>query len=196
MVAIGAALLAAPLAVVIAGLSAVLIGRPVLYRQDRGGVGGSTFEIVKFRTMTDERGVDGDLLPDEFRRHPWGTFLRKSSLDELPTLLNVIRGDMSIVGPRPLMAKYLPRYSNEASFRHCVTPGLTGLAQTQGRNELGWSEKFELDLEYVASRSVKTDLRILRDTVLIVLRRTGADGVEHTTEFTGEIMAVPAVGDS
>lgn len=162
-----------------------MLGNPVLYRQERGGLGGSTFEIVKFRTMTNATDADGNLLPDDERRHRWGNFLRRTSLDELPTLLNIVRGEMSVVGPRPLMATYLDRYSARESQRHRVTPGLTGMAQTQGRNLLDWSDRFELDLEYIEQRSMRTDLRILRDTVSIVLSREGADGNDHCTEFQG-----------
>jgi lipopolysaccharide/colanic/teichoic acid biosynthesis glycosyltransferase len=178
-------LLASPVIVLIGAVSRIMLGNPVLYRQERGGLGGSTFEIVKFRTMTNATDADGNLLPDDQRRHGWGNFLRRTSLDELPTLLNIVRGEMSVVGPRPLMATYLDRYSARESQRHRVTPGLTGMAQTQGRNLLDWSDRFELDLEYIEQRSMRTDLRILRDTVSIVLSREGADGNDHCTEFQG-----------
>ena len=168
-------------------VSLILMGRPILYRQQRGGLGGSRFEITKFRTMTNEVDDEGQLLPDEQRRHRWGNFLRKTSLDELPALLNILSGDMSVVGPRPLMAKYLDRYDSEQAKRHCVTPGLTGLAQTRGRNVLAWEDRFELDLLYVESRSISTDARILVDTVRIVLTGEGADGNDHCTEFQGTL---------
>ncbi len=175
----------APIMAVVGLITLVLLGRPILYRQRRGGLGGSSFEIIKFRTMTNDVDEDGNLLPDDERRHAWGNFLRKSSLDELPALLNILRGDMSVVGPRPLMAKYLERYDARQARRHSVTPGLTGLAQTRGRNALAWEDRFELDLEYVESRSIRTDARILVDTVRIVLTREGADGNDHCTEFLG-----------
>lgn len=181
----GALVVLSPVIAVVAVISAIVMGRPVLYRQARGGLGGSTFEIVKFRTMTNACDEDGNLLPDDQRRSRWGNFLRKSSLDELPTLINIVRGDMSIVGPRPLMAKYLDRYSHREAHRHSVTPGLTGLAQTRGRNILSWEDKFELDLEYVQIRSVATDIKILKDTVMIVITGEGADGNDHGFEFMG-----------
>ncbi len=161
------------------------LGAPVIFRQDRGGLGGQSFQILKFRTMTDGTDADGNLLPDAKRRHPVGDFLRTTSLDELPALVNVLHGQMSIVGPRPLMAKYLDRYSPEQMRRHSVLPGLTGVAQVQGRNALSWEEKFALDLAYVDSRSLRVDLRILLDTVGAVLGRGGADGIDHTEEFMG-----------
>ena len=177
--------IATPVLLALAIVTALVMGRPLLYRQARGGLGGSVFNILKFRTMSNERDEHGVLLPDEKRRHTWGNFLRRTSLDELPTLLNIIRGDMSFVGPRPLMAQYLDRYSEHQAKRHQVTPGLTGLAQTKGRNKLTWAERFELDLEYVQTRSLTTDLRILVDTVKIVVTGEGADGNDHCTEFLG-----------
>ncbi len=177
---------ASPAIAAIAAINRILLGRPVLFRQARGGLGGSTFEIVKFRTMTNDRNAAGELLPDDRRRSRWGNFLRKTSLDELPTLVNIIRGEMSIVGPRPLPVHYLDRYTPRQALRHRVTPGLTGLAQTRGRNTLGWDERFESDLEYVEMRSATTDLRILCDTIAIVLTRHGADGNDHCQEFMGE----------
>lgn len=180
-----ALMLVAPLALLVAATVALSMGRPVLFRQPRGGLGGRIFDIVKFRTMTDACDGEGNLLPDEERRNRLGNLLRKTSLDEVPTLLNIIRGEMSLVGPRPLHAHYLDRYSPSQAQRHQVTPGLTGLAQTRGRNTLTWEEKFELDLEYVRTRSLSTDLAILKDTVTIVVAGTGADGNDHTTEFMG-----------
>ena len=184
-VAGSALVVAAPVIAVIAVVSAAVLGRPVLFRQPRIGRGGTTFELIKFRTMTDDVGPDGTPLPDAERRHPWGNLLRRTSLDELPTLVNIVRGEMSVVGPRPLLTRYLHRYSPRQALRHSVTPGLTGLAQTRGRNRLSWPERFELDLEYVRTRSLRTDLAILRDTVRIVLSGDGADGIDHTSEFMG-----------
>ncbi len=189
----GALFVLYPFILVIAGVTALIMGRPILYRQARGGLGGSTFQIVKFRTMTNATDEDGNLLPDDQRRSRWGNFMRKTSLDELPTLVNIVRGDMSIVGPRPLMAKYLDRYTPQQACRHSVTPGLTGLAQTRGRNTLSWEDKFDLDLEYVQIRSPRTDLKILRDTVMIVLTGEGADGNDHGYEFMGSPVEQPAV---
>lgn len=175
----------APIGVVVAGVVMVSMGRPVLFRQPRAGLGGEVFDIIKFRTMTDARGEDGQLLDDEQRRSRVGNLLRKTSLDEMPTLLNILRGEMSMVGPRPLMVRYLDRYTSEQAQRHRVTPGLTGLAQVRGRNTLSWEDKFVFDLEYVDSRSLATDLSILMETISIVVARTGADGNDHTTEFFG-----------
>jgi lipopolysaccharide/colanic/teichoic acid biosynthesis glycosyltransferase len=172
-----------PVIVLVAAVIALTMGRPVLFRQQRLGLGGAVFDIIKFRTMTDGRDERGDLLDDDQRRTRLGNLLRKTTLDELPTLLNVVRGDMSLVGPRPLLAHYGDRYTPEQAQRHRVTPGLTGLAQTRGRNILTWDERFALDLEYVENRSLTTDLRILKDTLAILVLGTGAD--DHTTEFMG-----------
>ncbi len=185
VVASAALLSLSPVLVAVAVGVRMKLGSPVIFSQDRGGLGGRTFKIRKFRTMTGECDADGNLLPDDERRHPFGDFLRASSLDELPALLNVLRCEMSIVGPRPLMAKYLERYSPEQMRRHSVLPGLTGVAQVQGRNALSWEEKFALDLEYVDSQSLLVDLRILKETVGAVLSRGGADGIDHTEEFMG-----------
>ena len=182
----GSALLVlAPIGLTVAGIVALTMGRPVLFRQPRAGLGGEIFDIVKFRTMSNACDADGNLLPDEERRTRLGNLLRKTSLDELPTLLNIVRGEMSLVGPRPLMARYLDRYTPQQAQRHQVTPGLTGLAQTRGRNMLSWEDKFSLDLEYVRTRSLATDLTILKDTIAIVVTGAGADGNDHTTEFFG-----------
>ncbi len=182
----GAALIVlAPIGLLIASAVAIRMGRPVMFRQSRAGLGGELFDIVKFRTMSDTRDENGDLLPDDDRRSWLGNMLRKTSLDEIPTLLNIVRGDMSLVGPRPLLAHYLDRYTPEQAQRHRVTPGLTGLAQTRGRNTLSWEDKFDLDLEYVYTRSLSTDLAILKDTLAVVIAGTGADGNDHTTEFFG-----------
>jgi lipopolysaccharide/colanic/teichoic acid biosynthesis glycosyltransferase len=182
-----------PVALLVAAANLAVMGRPLLYRQARGGLGGSTFEILKFRTMLSPFNDEGRPLSDEERRVPWGNVMRRTSLDEIPTLINILKGDMSIVGPRPLLARYLDRYDERQARRHCVTPGVTGLAQTKGRNKLDWSERFELDLEYVETRSVATDLAILLDTVKVVLSRDGADGYDHCTEFKGSIVVeIPA----
>ena len=163
------------------------LGSPVLFRQVRPGLGGRPFEMVKFRTMTDARGSDGALLPDADRLTPFGRFLRASSLDELPELWNVLRGDMSLVGPRPLLVRYLDRYTPEQARRHEVRPGITGLAQVSGRNALSWDEKFALDVWYVDHASLRLDLTILARTLLKVVRRDGISADAHATmpEFTG-----------
>lgn len=161
----------APLLAVIAPLVRWRLGRPVLFRQRRPGLHGRSFTILKFRTMVDAYGADGRPLPDEDRLTRFGQFLRSTSLDELPSLLNILRGDMALVGPRPLLEEYLPLYSPEQARRHDVRPGLTGWAQVNGRNALDWEQKFALDIWYVDHRSLRLDLRILALTALKVLRR-------------------------
>ncbi|MBZ4420117.1 sugar transferase [Myxococcus sp. RHSTA-1-4] len=151
----------------------VSMGRPVLFRQQRPGRGGRTFQLVKFRTMLDARGADGRPLPDAQRLTRLGRFLRSASLDELPQLWNVLRGDMSLVGPRPLLVEYLPRYSAEQARRHEVLPGITGWAQVNGRNALDWEERFRLDVWYVDHWSLWLDARILALTFLRVVQRQG-----------------------
>ena len=166
------------------------LGHPALFRQIRPGLGGLPFEMIKFRTMTDARDSTGLLLPDADRLTPFGRFLRASSLDELPEFWNVLKGDMSLVGPRPLLVEYLPLYSAEQFRRHDVRPGITGWAQVNGRNALSWEEKFKLDLWYVDSRSTWLDIRILGRTVRKVVWRDGisAAGVETMSRFTGSLM--------
>jgi sugar transferase EpsL len=149
------------------------LGSPVLFRQQRPGYRGCPFTLIKFRTMLDESGSDGEPLPDHARLTALGRFLRSTSMDELPTLWNVARGDMSLVGPRPLLMEYLPLYSAEQMRRHDVRPGVTGWAQTNGRNTVSWEKKFELDIWYVDNRSLWLDLKILALTVGNVLRRKG-----------------------
>jgi lipopolysaccharide/colanic/teichoic acid biosynthesis glycosyltransferase len=163
------------------------LGRPVLFRQVRPGLHGRPFMMVKFRTMTDERGADGELLPDARRLTPFGHFLRATSLDELPELWNVLRGEMSLVGPRPLLMEYLPLYSPEQARRHEVRPGITGWAQVNGRNAVSWDERFKLDVWYVDHRSLWLDLRILWLTVRKVIVREGisAQGEATMPRFTG-----------
>lgn len=163
------------------------LGSPVFFRQTRPGLHGKPFKMVKFRTMTDARGPDGQLLPDADRLTSFGRFLRSSSLDELPELWNVLKGDMSLVGPRPLLMAYLPLYSPEQARRHEVRPGVTGWAQVNGRNALGWDDKFKLDVWYVNNRSLWLDIKILWLTVRKVLVREGisAAGEATMTPFTG-----------
>ena len=165
------------------------VGSPVLFRQRRPGRGGAPFELVKFRTMLDARDASGRLLPDRERLTRVGRFVRSASLDELPQLWNVLRGDMSLVGPRPLLMRYLPRYSPEQARRHEVLPGITGWAQVNGRNALSWPEKFQLDLHYVDQWSLRLDLEILLQTAWTVLARRGVSSAEHATmpEFMGDL---------
>ncbi|MDB4886643.1 MAG: undecaprenyl-phosphate galactose phosphotransferase [Gemmatimonadetes bacterium] len=176
-----------PALLVVALLVRRRLGRPVLFRQQRPGRGGEPFELLKFRSMTDERDAAGILLSDEARLPSFGRWLRGTSLDELPELLNILRGEMSFVGPRPLLMAYLPLYSARHSRRHEVLPGLTGLAQVAGRNVLSWHDRFELDVEYVERASLALDVHILLRTVSTVLRREGvsAPGEATMQAFTG-----------
>jgi lipopolysaccharide/colanic/teichoic acid biosynthesis glycosyltransferase len=157
------------------------LGSPVFFRQVRPGLNGQPFRMVKFRTMTDERGADGELLPDAVRLTPFGRFLRATSLDELPELWNVLNGDMSLVGPRPLLMEYLPLYTPEQARRHEVRPGVTGWAQINGRNAISWEEKFKLDVWYVDNRSLWLDIKILGLTVKKVLVRDGISAAGEAT---------------
>ena len=163
------------------------LGRPVFFAQLRAGIHCKPFKMVKFRTMTDERGSNGHLLPDSMRLTPLGRFLRSTSLDELPELWNVLKGDMSLVGPRPLLLEYLPLYSPKQARRHEVRPGITGWAQINGRNTLSWNEKFRLDVWYVEHQSFWLDLRIFLITIWKVLRREGISAAGEATmaPFTG-----------
>lgn len=183
-----ALVLFSPVIAVIAGLVALRLGLPVFFRQQRPGKHGKPFRLVKFRTMTDARGPDGALLPDSERLTGFGKFLRATSLDELPTLYNVLRGDMSLVGPRPLLMAYLPLYTPEQARRHAVRPGVTGWAQVNGRNAINWDEKFRHDVWYVDNQSLWLDLRILALTIKSVVRREGinADGEATMPVFKGQ----------
>ena len=182
-VAASAAALAllSPVIAITAVLVALRLGRPVIFRQVRPGLHGRPFTVVKFRTMTDARGPGGALLSDAERLTPFGAWLRRTSLDELPQLWNVLRGDMSLVGPRPLLMEYLPLYSPEQARRHEVRPGLTGWAQVRGRNAISWDERFALDVWYVDHRSFLLDLRILLMTVAKVVRSEGVTGQGQAT---------------
>jgi len=182
-----ALVLTAPLLIVLAALVRYRLGTPVLFRQMRPGKGGSSFEMLKFRTMTDARAADGSLLPDAERLTPFGRWLRSTSLDELPELWNVLKGDMSLVGPRPLLMEYLPLYNEHQWRRHEVKPGITGWAQVNGRNAITWEQKFELDIWYVDHQSLSLDIRILVMTVAKVLKRDGitAEGSASVEKFKG-----------
>ena len=180
-------LLLLPVLAVIALVIRVKLGSPVIYRQKRPGIRGEVFEICKFRSMRDAVDDAGHSLPDADRLSSFGKLLRSSSLDELPELWNVLKGDMSLVGPRPLLVEYLPLYSQEQRRRHDVLPGLTGWAQVKGRNSLSWEKRFELDVWYVDNRSMWLDLKILAMTLWRVLRREGIsqEGEATMSRFTG-----------
>lgn len=182
-----ALILLAPVMAIVAWNIRKKLGSPVLFKQVRPGLDGKPFEMMKFRTMRDAVDGDGNPLADSERMTPFGSFLRSSSLDELPGLWNVLKGDMSLVGPRPLLMEYLPLYSQEQSRRHEVRPGVTGWAQVNGRNALSWDEKFKLDVWYVDNQSLRLDLKILLMTVKKVVVKEGisADGEVTMSKFTG-----------
>ncbi|WP_329601335.1 sugar transferase [Variovorax paradoxus] len=190
-------LFAVPLALLAWQVSRKL-GKPAFFRQVRPGQEGRPFELIKFRTMTNARDASGQLLPDAERLTPFGRFLRSSSLDELPELWNVLKGEMSLVGPRPLLMEYLPLYSAEQARRHEVRPGITGWAQVNGRNALSWEEKFKLDVWYVDNRTLWLDIKILWLTVRRVLVRDGISAAGEATmpRFTGSSAAVSRGGES
>lgn len=185
--AVPALIVLMPLLLILAILVRFLLGSPVFFKQKRPGLHGQPFLLLKFRTMTDSRDAGGDLLPDSERLTSFGRFLRATSLDELPELFNVLKSDMSLVGPRPLLMQYLERYSPEQSRRHEVRPGITGWAQVNGRNALTWEEKFELDVWYVDNWSLWLDIKILFITVWKILKREGINHPGHVTmeEFKG-----------
>lgn len=176
-----------PLAALVACAVALRLGRPVLFAQERPGRGGAGFRLHKFRTMTDRRDEAGALLPDAQRLTAFGRWLRRTSLDEIPELWNVLRGEMSLVGPRPLLTAYLTRYDARQARRHEVRPGITGWAQINGRNAVSWEEKLELDVWYVERVSLRLDLRILVRTLAVVVSGRGVSAAGHSTmpEFTG-----------
>jgi lipopolysaccharide/colanic/teichoic acid biosynthesis glycosyltransferase len=180
-ISLTALLLLSPLFLVLAILVRINIGKPIFFIQSRSGINGNSFNMMKFRTMTYVQAADGVLLPDAERLTQFGRFLRSTSLDELPELWNVLKGDMSLVGPRPLLIEYLPLYSPEQARRHEVRPGITGWAQVNGRNRLGWAEKFRLDVWYVDNQSFWLDLKIICLTLKKVLAR---DGISATGEAT------------
>jgi lipopolysaccharide/colanic/teichoic acid biosynthesis glycosyltransferase len=186
-VSIAAIVLLSPLLLVTMLVSRIKLGTPVFFRQQRPGLHGQPFEMVKFRTMTGSRDSEGNLLPDGERLTAYGRFLRSTSIDELPELWNVLKGDMSLVGPRPLLMEYLPLYSAEQRRRHEVRPGVTGWAQINGRNAISWDEKFAFDIWYVDNRSFFLDLKILLLTAKNVLIRRGVNAAGSPTmpKFTG-----------
>lgn len=181
-------LILSPLLAALAATVRMALGSPVFFRQTRPGRNGEPFQMIKFRTMTDERDEDGAPLPDEVRLTAFGRILRSSTLDEIPELLNVLYGDMSLVGPRPLLVEYLPLYSPEQTRRHSVLPGITGWAQINGRNSTSWEDRLALDVWYVDNWSLTLDFRILARTPKSVLKRTGISHSGHATmpRFEGQ----------
>ena len=173
--------------VILAILIRVKLGSPVIFKQDRPGKNGQVFHMYKFRSMTNERDAEGNLLPDEMRLTPFGKKLRSTSLDELPEFFNLLKGDMSLVGPRPLLVRYLPLYNDRQKHRHDVKPGFTGLAQVNGRNAISWEEKFEWDVRYVDGISFLLDMQIVWKTIGVVFRRSGISSETAATmeEFRG-----------
>lgn len=180
-VSLWALVLLLPIFIILYLMIAVKMGRPVFFKQVRPGLDGKPFEMVKFRSMTDEKDSRGDLLPDEQRLPAFGKMLRATSLDELPELWNVLKGEMSLVGPRPLLMEYLDHYTPEQARRHLVRPGVTGWAQVNGRNAISWEQKFELDTWYVANRSFVLDIKILWLTVRQVIKRDNISQEGHAT---------------
>ena len=182
-----ASIILSPVILIVAVLVRVKLGSPVLFKQQRPGKNEKIFNMYKFRTMTDERDENGELLPDEVRLTKFGKTLRSTSLDELPELFNIVKGDMSIVGPRPLLVRYLPLYNERQKHRHDVRPGFTGLAQVNGRNSISWEEKFEWDVKYVEHVTFLEDCRIILKTVGVVLKRDGINSASAATmeEFKG-----------
>ena len=180
-----------PILLVLAILVRCKMGSPVLFRQARPGRNEKIFHLYKFRTMTDEKDEQGNLLPDEIRLTKFGKWLRSTSLDELPELLNIMKGDMSVVGPRPLLVRYLSRYNEHQARRHEVRPGFTGLAQVNGRNTISWEKKFDLDVEYVDNITFLGDWKIIFQTVLTVLRKEGI--TSETSATMEEFMGTPEI---
>ena len=191
--ALGAIIVLSPVLLVVAILVRTKLGSPVLFKQERPGMidkktgEEKIFTLCKFRTMTDERDENGELLPDEIRLTKFGQFLRSTSIDELPEFINILKGDMSFIGPRPLLVRYLPLYSDEQHRRHLVRPGLSGWAQVNGRNTVSWEEKFNLDVEYVDKISFSLDVKIFFMTIMSVLKREGISSETSATmeEFKG-----------
>lgn len=187
VLSLGAFVVLLPVIVVLAIVGAIKMKGNPFFTQIRPGKDEKLFKLIKFRSMTCEKDKNGNLLPDEKRLTKYGKFIRSTSLDELPELINIIKGDMAIVGPRPLLVKYLPLYNEEQKHRHDVRPGLTGLAQVNGRNAVSWEEKFRFDVEYVKNVTLLGDIKIIVDTVKVVLNRSGINSETSATmeEFRG-----------
>ncbi|MGM2817799.1 sugar transferase [Bacillus cereus group sp. Bce001] len=181
MLSLIAIIMLSPVFLIVAFLVKTKLGSPVLFKQERPGLNGTIFKMYKFRTMTDEKNENGELLPDSVRLTKFGKFLRSTSLDELPGLLNIFKGDMSIIGPRPLLVQYLPLYNEHQKRRHEVRPGLSGLAQVNGRNAISWEEKFNYDVEYVENISFITDWKIILLTIKKVFIREGINSENAAT---------------
>ena len=182
-----ALIICSPIFLIVSILVLIFLGRPIIFKQERPGKNEKVFKLYKFRTMTDKKDKNGKLLPDEQRLPKFGKFLRKTSLDELPEFINILKGDMSFIGPRPLLVEYLPYYTKEEHHRHDVTPGLTGWAQVHGRNLVNWDERFKLDVEYVNKVSFLLDLKIVFLTIKTVLVREGiTDNKKATMTFLTE----------
>lgn len=179
-----AIIILSPLLAVTAVLVKTKLGSPVFFKQERPGKDEKIFTLIKFRTMTDERDENGELLPDEVRLTKFGKFLRSTSIDELPELFNIIKGDMSVIGPRPLLVEYIPRYNEHQHRRHEVRPGLSGWAQVNGRNTVSWEDKFDMDVHYVDNYSFAMDVKILFMTVLNVIKK---EGISSETSATMEV---------
>ncbi len=186
-IALIALIILSPVLLVLTVIGVVKMKGNPFFTQDRPGLHEKIFKLIKFRTMTNEKDKNGNLLPDEKRLTAYGKFLRSTSLDELPELINILKGDMAIIGPRPLLVRYLPRYNKEQHHRHDVRPGLTGYAQVNGRNALTWEKKFKLDVWYVKNISMMLDIKIFISTIKAVLRHEGisGEGSETMTEFMG-----------
>ena len=197
ILSLGAIVFLSPILSVLVVLGAIFMrGNPFFFQERPGKINPKTgeekiFKLIKFRTMDNRKDAEGNLLPDEVRLNSYGKFLRSTSLDELPELLNILKGDMSIVGPRPLLVKYIPLYSEEQRHRHDVRPGLTGYAQVNGRNSISWEEKFRLDVEYVRNITLIGDIKIIFGTVFSVLKREGISQENNATmeEFKGSVTA-------
>lgn len=187
LLALFALIICSPIFLIVSILVLIFLGRPIIFKQERPGKNEKIFKLYKFRTMTDKKDKNGKLLPDEQRLPKFGKFLRKTSLDELPEFINILKGDMSFIGPRPLLVEYLPYYTKEEHHRHDVTPGLTGWAQVHGRNLVNWDERFKLDVEYVNNVSFLLDLKIVFLTIKTVLVREGiTDNKKATMTFLTE----------
>ena len=187
IISLTALIILSPIMLVVAVLVRCKLGTPVIFHQDRPGYQEKVFKLCKFRSMTDERDAEGNLLPDEVRLTKFGKMLRATSLDELPELWNILKGDMSLIGPRPLLVKYLPLYNEFQKHRHDVKPGLTGWAQVNGRNSISWEERFEMDVYYVNNQSFLLDLKILFKTVAVVFKHSDINSSTDATmeAFTG-----------